>query len=161
MPVAYNNSISKVVAVGYNSSNSEDYGFVAARLTNDDSWTTYNYEQVDTFKCPNIQNPTVIYYDKKLCLFGGSITSKYHEAYQEPFSTIFYSSDNGLTWKPAISNLTFAIGKGNKTFAEIYKERGGEYSCTVDGNNFIWIVWGDGSMSRGRINRYGFTPKAW
>lgn len=161
VPVSYNNSISKVVTLGYNNSNAEDYGFVAARLTNDDSWTTYNYEQVDTFKCPNIQSPTMIYYDKKLCLFGGNITSKYHEAYKEPFSAIFYSSDNGLTWKPAIANLTFATGKGNKTFAEIYEERGGEYSCTVDKNNFIWIVWGDGTMSRGRINRYGFAPKTW
>ena len=25
--------------------------------------------------------------------------------------------------------------------------------------NFIWIVWEDGSISRGRINRLGFTPK--
>lgn len=161
IPVSYNSSISKVIAMGYNSDDTKGYGIVACRLTNDDAWSAYDYSKVDTFQCPNIESPTLIYYDGKLCLFGGATTSENYETYSEPFSVIYYSLDNGLTWQPSETNLTFATGKGNKTFAEIYKEKGEEYSCTVDANDFIWIIWKDGTMSRGRVNRLGFAPKQW
>ena len=161
LPVTYNSKLKKAVVMGYNEAETDKYGFVASRLTNDDSWTVYDYEKVDTFRCPNIQQPTLIYYDKKLCLFGGTNTSKYYEKYKEPFSVIFCSSDNGLTWKPQRSNLTFATPKDNQTFAEIYNEKGESYACAVDSNQFIWIVWSDGTMSRGRVNRFGFEPKKW
>ena len=161
LPVAYNGELKKIVVLGYNATETDKYGFVATRLLNDDSWTAYNYEEVDTFKCPNIEQPTLIYYDKKLYLFGGAVTTQYYDSYKEPFSTMFCSVDNGFTWKPQSTKMTFATGKDNQTFAEIYEEKGGSYACVVDANQFIWIVWADGTMTRGRVNRFGFAPKQW
>ena len=161
LPVSYNKNLKKVVALAYNSTDAEEYASVASRLTNDDAWTAYEYEKIDTFKCPNIQQPTMIYYDGKLCLFGGEITSKYYDKYKEPFSTIFCSTDNGFTWRPQTTKLTFATGKDNATFAELLDGKGGSYACVVDENQFIWMIWADGTVSRGRVNRLGFAPKKW
>ncbi len=161
IPVSYNQSLKKTVVAGYNASEPKEFGIVASRLTNDDEWTFYDYAKVDTFECPNVVQPTMIYYYKKLYLFGSSVTSSDYTDYKEPFSTMFCSTDNGLTWQPTIAKTTFATGKGNKTFAEIYAEKGSDYSCTVDDNHFIWMIWQDGTMTRGRINYYGFTPKQW
>lgn len=44
-----------------------------------------------------------------------------------------------------------------KPFAQYYTEGEGTYSCAVDQDNFIWIIWEDGSTCRGRINRLGFA----
>lgn len=161
IPVSYNQSIKKMVVAGYNSAETTGAGIAATRLSNDDAWSSYDYAKVDTFKCPNIKQPTLIYYNKKLYLFGAAVTSTNYTDYKAPFSTIFCSTDNGLTWKPTIAKTTFATGKGNQTFAEIYADKGEEYSCAVDDNYFIWVIWKDGTMTRGRINYYGFTPKNW
>ena len=159
IPVSYNKKLKRTVAMGYQSGG--DFGFVASRLTNDDSWSVYDYEKVDTFQCPNIENPTLIYYDKKLCAFGGSIGGEDFSEYKDPFSAIFVSTDNGLTWKPATHSLVFAREEDEQTFTQLYEESEGTYSCVVDSDHFIWLIWRNGTMSRGRVNHYGFVPKVW
>ena len=80
---------------------------------------------------------------------------------KNPFSTLFCSTDNGLTWETVKEDMTFATE--GTSFVELYnrgKVKGeGSYSCVVDKDNFIWIIWNNGYMSRGRINHFGFLPK--
>ena len=154
IPLTYNDKINRTILFGYNEADPKGYGFVATRLTNDDSWTTYDYARIDTFRCPNIIDPTMIYYDKKLYAFGGQIATRAYT--YAPFSIFFSSTDNGLTWQPVTENVTFP--KGSNSFQQYYKGEG-SYSCVVDKNNFIWVVWEDGQMCRGRINHFGFAPK--
>lgn len=147
--------------MGYNTEKADGSGIVSTRLTNDNTWSTYNYEEADTFRCPNIVDPSLIYYNKKLYVFGGEITSKDYTGYKNPFSTLFCSTDNGLTWETVKEDMTFTTE--GTSFVELYnrgKVKGeGSYSCVVDKDNFIWIIWNNGYMSRGRINHFGFLPK--
>ena len=158
---ANNSSLTRAVLMGYNPDKADGSGFVSTRMTNDRMWSTYNYEQADTFRCPNIVDPSIIYYNKNLYVFGGEITSKDYTDYKSPFSALFYSTDNGLTWEPVKEDMTFATE--GTSFVDLYnrgKSKGeGSYSCVVDQNNFIWIIWNDGYMSRGRVNHFGFLPK--
>ena len=160
LPVSYNSTMARTVVFGFHSdSQGNQSGFAANRLSSENNWVAYDYAQADTFYCPNITDGTMIYYDKKLCAFGGFINSLPHKEYRHPFSTIFISSDYGLSWEPAVRYIRFP----ESSFAEKYEE--GEalgensYSCAVDENHFIWIIWHNGYMSRGRINRLGFLPK--
>lgn len=161
MPVSYNSNLTRSVLMSYNSGKTDGYGFVSTRMTNDKMWSTYNYEQTDTFRCPNIIDPSLIYYNKNLYIFGGEITSKDYTDYKSPFSTLFCSTDNGLTWEPVQEDMTFATG--GTSFVDLYnrgKNKGeSSYSCVVDQDNFIWVIWNDGYMSRGRVNHFGFLPK--
>ena len=113
----------------------------------------------------------MIYYDGKLYAFGGK--SKKPEV--KPFSQFYCSTDNGLCWRPVTECMAFPAEvpdpeKPNKeyiNFPNLYDTHHGNYSCAVtpklesetSRGNFIWIVWEDGSICRGRINRLGFTPK--
>lgn len=104
---------------------------------------------------PNLENVTMIYYDGKLYAFGGG----YKEI--KPFSQFYCSTDNGLCWRPVTECMAFPA-----EFSELYTAHSKNYSCAVtpklesetSRGNFIWIVWEDGSICRGRINRLGFTP---
>ena len=118
---------------------------------------------------PNLENVTMIYYDGKLYAFGGG----YGEI--KPFSQFYCSTDNGLCWRPVTECMALPAEvpdpeKPNKeyiNFPNLYETHRGNYSCAVtpklenetSRGNFIWIVWEDGSICRGRINRLGFTPK--
>lgn len=159
--VSYNSNLTRSILLGYNAAKADGSGFVSTRMTNDKMWSTYNYEQTDTFRCPNIVDPSLIYYNKNLYVFGGAITSKDYTDYKSPFSTFFCSTDNGLTWEAVKEDMTFATE--GTSFVDLYnrgKNKGeGSYSCVVDQNNFIWIIWNDGYMSRGRVNHFGFLPK--
>lgn len=160
IPLSYNLNISRTVIMGYNSSAIDGTGVVAYKLTNDQTWTAYNYANSDSLTAPNIEDGTLIYYDKKLYTFGGKNTSKDYQTYESPFSAIYCSTDNGLTWNRTIRYFKFP--KGDNSFTSKYEEGTegeGCYSCTIDKNNFIWLIWHNGYMSRGRVNRLGFLPK--
>lgn len=159
LPVSYNKNLIRTVVMSYRDKENSPYGTVSHRINNDTEWTSYQYEQADTFTCPNIVDPSMIYYNKKLYAFGGEITSKPHDKFKEPFSTFFCSSDNGLSWKPISRNVCFP---SDRSFADLYGAGiagEGAYSCTIDNYQFIWIIWSDGRMSHGRINHLGFAPK--
>lgn len=134
IPVSYNTSLTRAVVMGYNTEKADGSGIVSTRLTNDNTWSTYNYEEADTFRCPNIVDPSLIYYNKKLYVFGGEITSKDYTDYKNPFSTLFCSTDNGLTWETVKEDMTFATE--GTSFVELYnrgKVKGeGSYSCVVE-----------------------------
>lgn len=155
IPTSHNNTLSRTIVMRSGNNVEEKTGTVSVRLSTDNSWI--NYAQPDTLSCPNITDPTMIYYNKKLYAFGGSSVAS--DGKHDAFGLLYSSIDNGLSWESIQLHETFAKpAEDNKTFAERYTDTQ-SYSCVVDEHHFIWIIWGDGSMSRGRINHLGFAPK--
>lgn len=166
---SYNSNITTTVALCYNQGNTanDTTALVFNRISSDNKWE----ERIQNLPLPNLENVTMIYYDGKLYAFGGK--SKKPEV--KPFSQFYCSTDNGLCWRPVTECMAFPAEvpdpkKPNKeyiNFPNLYDTHHGNYSCAVtpklesetSRGNFIWIVWEDGSICRGRINRLGFTPK--
>lgn len=164
---SYNSNITTTVALCYNQGNTanDTTALVFNRMSSDNKWE----KRIQNLPLPNLENVTMIYYDGKLYAFGGG----YGEI--KPFSQFYCSTDNGLCWRPVTECMAFPAEvpdpeKPNKeyiNFPDLYDTHHGNYSCAVTPKlenetyrgNFIWIVWEDGSICRGRINRLGFTPK--
>lgn len=151
---SYNSNITTTVALCYNQGNTanDTTALVFNRISSDNKWE----KRMQNLPLPNLENVTMIYYDGKLYAFGGG----YGEI--KPFSQFYCSTDNGLCWRPVTECMAFPA-----EFGTLYTTHSGNYSCAVTPKlesetyrgNFIWIVWEDGSICRGRINRLGFTPK--
>lgn len=155
IPTSHNNTLSRTIVMRSGDNAEAETGIVSVRLSTDQSWI--NYAQPDTLSCPNITDPTMIYYNKKLYAFGGASVAS--DGKHDAFGLLYSSMDNGLSWENIKLHETFAKPtEDDKTFAQRYTETQ-SYSCVVDEHHFIWIIWGDGSMSRGRINHLGFAPK--
>lgn len=151
---SYNSNITSTVALCYNQGTTanDTTALVFNRMSSDNKWE----KRIQNLPLPNLENVTMIYYDGKLYAFGGG----YGEI--KPFSQFYCSTDNGLCWRPVTECMAFPA-----EFSELYTAHSKNYSCAVtpklesetSRGNFIWIVWEDGSICRGRINRLGFTPK--
>lgn len=164
---SYNSNITSTVALCYNQGNTanDTTALVFNRMSSDNKWE----ERIQNLPLPNLENVTMIYYDGKLYAFGGG----YKEI--KPFSQFYCSTDNGLCWRPVTECMAFPAEVSDTenpnreyiNFPDLYDTHHGNYSCAVtpklengtSRGNFIWIVWEDGSICRGRINRLGFTPK--
>lgn len=164
---SYNSNITSTVALCYNQGNTanDTTALVFNRMSSDNKWE----ERIQNLPLPNLENVTMIYYDGKLYAFGGG----YKEI--KPFSQFYCSTDNGLCWRPVTECMAFPAevpdtenpNREYINFPDLYDTHHGNYSCVVtpklengtSRGNFIWIVWEDGSICRGRINRLGFTPK--
>lgn len=151
---SYNSDITTTIALCNNpgTTDNDTTALVFNRMSSDNKWE----ERIQNLPLPNLENVTMIYYDGKLYAFGGG----YKEI--KPFSQFYCSTDNGLCWRPVTECMAFPA-----EFSELYTAHSKNYSCAVtpklesetSRGNFIWIVWEDGSICRGRINRLGFTPK--
>ena len=153
---SYNSNVTTTVALCYNQGTTanDTTALVFNRMSSDSKWET----RMQNLPLPNLKNVTMIYYDGKLYAFGGESV----KPEVKPFSQFYCSTDNGLCWRPVTECMAFPA-----EFGTLYTTHHGNYSCAVtpklengtSRGNFIWIVWEDGSISRGRINRLGFTPK--
>lgn len=152
---SYNSDITTTIALCNNpgTTANDTAALVFNRISSDNKWE----ERMQNLPLPNLENITMIYYDGKLYAFGGG----YKEI--KPFSQFYCSTDNGLCWRPVTECMAFPA-----EFGTLYTTtHHSNYSCAVTPKlesetyrgNFIWIVWEDGSICRGRINRLGFTPK--
>ncbi|HJF80549.1 DUF6242 domain-containing protein [Phocaeicola plebeius] len=151
---SYNNDITTTIALCNNPTDNDTTALVFNRMSSDNKWE----ERMQNLPLPNLENVTMIYYDGKLYAFGGESV----KPEVKPFSQFYCSTDNGLCWRPVTECMAFPA-----EFGTLYTTHHGNYSCAVtpklengtSRGNFIWIVWEDGSICRGRINRLGFTPK--
>lgn len=155
---SYNQDLTTTVALCYNQGTTanDTTALVFGRTSTDKQWEA----RMQNLPLPNLENVSMIYYDGKLYAFGGACSKPQVEA----FSQFYYSIDNGLCWRPATTCMAFP-----DDFSNLYAAHHGNYSCAVtpklenvtSKGNFIWIVWENGDISRGRINRLGFNPKTW
>ena len=105
------------------------------------------------FYCPAMENPAIMYYGGLFHMMGGK------------FETI-YSSRVGIAWNESAEKFKYPMKKivtpgededdeEEVTYESLFKDKG-DYSLTIDKNHYIWIVWNDGSVWRGRLNKLGF-----
>lgn len=149
---SYNSDITTTIALCNSTTANDTAALVFNRISSDNKWE----KRMQNLPLPNLENVTMIYYDGKLYAFGGGYGGI------KPFSQFYCSTDNGLCWRPVTKCMAFPA-----EFSELYTAHSKNYSCAVTPKlenetyrgNFIWIVWEDGSICRGRINRLGFTPK--
>lgn len=177
-PLSYNNQLYRTtLMINYQAGN-DTITPVYTRVNNQ-SWVKINTSNLPV---PYLENISMITYDGKLYAFGGA--SKAPETtITVPFQYFYSSEDNGLTWMPIQTKVVFpqeavyADEAGTnlitESFATYYQDSESEYSCTVSipeqelnaegalNPSCIWIIWRDGSMSRGYINRLSFKPKQW
>lgn len=162
---SYNSDITTTIALCNSTTANDTAALVFNRISSDNKWE----KRMQNLPLPNLENVTMIYYDGKLYAFGGG----YGEI--KPFSQFYCSTDNGLCWRPVTECMAFPAevpdtenpNREYINFPDLYDTHHGNYSCAVtpklengtSRGNFIWIVWEDGSICRGRINRLGFTPK--
>ncbi|KAA6320867.1 hypothetical protein EZS27_029417 [termite gut metagenome] len=94
-------------------------------------------DEVVSYSCPYMQQPSIMRYDDKFYAFGDGFDA-------------FYVSKEGITWSE-VKKLVL--------FPEDFKGRS-DYSVVIDKDNYIWVVWGEaGEVWRGRMNKFGFDIK--
>ena len=60
-----------------------------------------------------------------------------------------------MSWKAVTKKVMFP-----KELMHLYKEANGNYSCVIDNEQYIWIVWSQtGEVWKGRINKMGFKKQ--
>ena len=146
-----NSDINRIVLLGNNENSTDTTTVVWSQIDTDNEWFSLTYENHKN-ACPNLENANIIRYDNKLFTFGG--IGQYN-GYVTPFSVFYESTDNGISWKLASEKLTFP-----NEFSNLYYEADGNYSCIIDNEQYIWIIWsGSGEVWRGRINKFGFKKQ--
>lgn len=105
--------------------------------------------------CPGMSNPSIMYYGGYFYMMGGTFES-------------IYSARVGIAWYETGKKFRYATEKTvvpgkdeddkdieTVTYKNLFKDKG-DYSLTIDEKNYIWIVWNDGTVWRGRQNKLGF-----
>ena len=148
--LSHNSSLNRMVVMGNNPSLTTDStSTVWSNLNTENKWVAYPFNNNLKY-CPNFANITMIYYNSNLYAFGGECDNI--EKPLTPFKKFYVSTNGGANWKAINSKIMFP-----STFAALYGEAEGNYSCTVDSNNYIWIMWSKtGGVWKGIINKLGF-----
>lgn len=121
---------------------------IAQRLDNERAWNALSNNS--SASLPHLHGVQVHLYDGVNIAFGGEST----DGEQSAFSTFFTSIDQGLTWKKETATQWSFPG----TVPTFYTESGRSFASTVDAQHYIWIIWGNGKLSRARVNKLGFQP---
>lgn len=146
-----NQAINRIVVVGDNGIASDSITVAWTQLDSEHKWTDLAAPN-NSDGCPKLENMSMIRYNNKLYALGGS---GQRDGAIEPFSNLYVSEDNGITWQTAPEEVVFP-----EEFQTKYEDSEGNYSCAVDENHFIWIMWSKtGEVWRGRINKLGFEKQ--
>lgn len=136
-----NSNIQQVAILGKNSAQSTAHSLLVAEdsLLN---WSKWGPVDSTSYQLPITDRTAIIRYgDNKFYCFGGSSSTSFKD----------YYTSNGLYW-------TF---HENYTFFPDYFTSRGEFSVSVDSENYIWIIFsrstrGDAVVYKGRFNSYSF-----
>ena len=143
-----NKDIQRIVVIGDNGIASDTIAVAWSQMDSENNWTDLTAPN-NSDACPKFENISMIRYNNMLYAFGGYAQ---HEAEIEPFTCIYASRDNGITWEATTEKIAFP-----EEFPTIYEASEGNYSCVVDNNHFIWFMWSQtGEVWQGRINKLGF-----
>lgn len=146
-----NANLERLVLMGSNPVVTDTTNVVWSQIDNEHRWVPMTYEDNKEL-CPNFENPTIIRYDGKLFAFGGPATDGGN---LNAFASFYSSIDNGISWEPVTEDVLFP-----EEFQTLYHTAEGNYSCIVDSQNFIWLIWSkSGEVWRGRINKLGFKKQ--
>lgn len=115
---------------------------VWTKLSTEDNWVEIGSNGNNTYGCPNLENLTVIEYAGKMYAFGGESVGERKKPI-EAFSVCYESCDNGVTWK---------VNEKALSLPEKFKEYTGISSSAAADGEYVWVIWGDGKVWRGRWN---------
>ena len=147
-PLETNDQINRIVLMGQNNITNDTTNVTWTQFANEQEWIPL-YTEDNKNNCPNLENSSMIHYNKYLYVFGGS--GKNNDS-AKAFDYFYRSNDNGIGWEKITEKVLFP-----KEFATLYTTANGNYSYVVDENHFLWIMWGKtGEVWRGRINHLGF-----
>lgn len=152
-PLKSNNSITRSVIVGIDTTSTLSYCPVWSKLSTDSVWTEVTSSQDISLKCPRLNSLSLIYYDKNLFAFGAGS--------QEGFGTLpafygfFQSSDHGITWRDCEQTFyEYSTWNRYMEFPTQLRGLNSGFSFVVDSHNRIWIIPGSGGeIWIGAINR--------
>ncbi|WP_455672721.1 DUF6242 domain-containing protein [Phocaeicola sp.] len=148
--LATNKNIDRMVLMGENEIAADTASIVWTQLSTENTWGDYSIGEKETRFCPKLEHIAMIHYNDQLYAFGGK--GKKNDKEIAPFSTFYESLNHGVTWMPVTKNVSFP-----KEFTGYYEQANGNYSFTVDSNNYLWIMWSNGGgVWRGRINKLAF-----
>lgn len=150
-PLTTNDQLYRVVLIGENKNLADTTNVAWEQLDSEHEWIALSTD-ANGHECPNLKNPSMIRYNNQLYYFGGPGRYKGNN---EAFNKFYISKDNGITWNSVKKDMGFPA-----TFKDLYDEAKGNYSCVVDENNFLWIMWSQtGEVWRSRINKLGFIKQ--
>ena len=129
LPLRTNKDIERLVIAGNRS----------VEVYPNDGYTTDNI-----YSLPRLSNVTICKYGDVLLAFGGNGIGACTES---AFSKIYVSLDGGISWK---GSKTYPVPEGLAGSNQAF-------TSTVDANNCLWIIFGDGQVWRGRLNRLGWA----
>lgn len=110
----------------------------------DNNWMFYTQTADNSYCLPRLLDVTMCAYGDVLLAFGGNGIGACTES---AFSKIYVSLDGGITWK---GTSTYPVPEGLAGMSQ-------SFTSTVDANNCLWIISGDGQVWRGRLNRLGWA----
>ena len=150
-PLGTNSNIDRIVLLGKDEASTDTTTVVWSQLDSENEWTPLTYEN-NNHGCPKLENASIVRYNDKLYTFGGS--GEYNGNIS-PFNNFFESTDNGISWQAVTKKVMFP-----EEFKQLYNEANGNYSCVIDNEQYIWIIWSQtGEVWRGRINKMGFKKQ--
>ena len=108
----------------------------------DSEWTYFPLTPDNQSPCPPLQHMSLLHYDGKCIALGGPTADGNLVA----LNAMYVSRDYGITWQPDTQHALPAQLIGSD----------GCIACTVDQDNFIWIITNT-QIWRGRLFRLGFA----
>lgn len=146
-----NDQLGRMILIGDNGIDTDTITSVWATLNTENVWNDISIEKAN-YACPKLENSQLIQYNDQLYMFGGP---GQHNGTIQAFEYFYVSQDHGISWKAITEKVIFP-----QEFNALYEEAEGNYSCIVDDQQFIWIMWSQtGEVWRGRINKLGFEKQ--
>lgn len=143
-PLPTNESLERMIVVGL--SDSKLYNLTWSRLSSETTWGD-NKPSKTAYACPNLEQLAIIHLGDYLYAFGGD--GLLNGSYVPAFKSFYRSTDQGIHWKAIKEKVLFPT-----EFASLYVQANGNFSYSVDENNYLWIMWSNSSnVWRGRINK--------
>lgn len=150
-PLKTNANINRIVVMGQNQLVADTTNVIWTQLASEHEWFPLTMED-NPNSCPNLRNASMIYYNDQLYVFGGPGKNG---GSAKAFDYFYSSKDNGIGWAKVSKGASFP-----EEFNSLYAQSNGNYSCTIDDNNYLWIMWGKtGEVWKGRINKLGFNQQ--
>ncbi len=129
-PLRTNNNIYRTIFIATSVKTSDAYAQVWTKLSTEEGWVEIEPQGTNVYGCPNLDNLTVVQYAGCMYAFG------------KGNGTCYESRDNGVTWKENERSLSLP---------ETFEKRTEGFSATTDGE-YVWVMWNDGQVWRGRWN---------
>lgn len=139
-PLSTNENIVRSIFVA-TSEGTDTCAQVWTKLSTESEWIEIGSNGNNVYACPNLENLAVIQYADKMYAFGGKSMGK-RKVSLGAFSACYESRDNGVTWK---------VNENALCLPKEFEGRDEAFSTAAD-EEYVWVMWSNGEVWRGRWN---------